>query len=170
MGTSILVAYATRAGSTREVAEAVAAALREAGMTVACQIARDSRVLDGFDALVLGAPLYMFKWEKDAKTFLLRHRNALNTRPVAIFALGPMNDVEQEFTGAREQLDKELANFPWLKPVAVEVFGGKFDPADLRFPMNLIPALRKMPASDIRKWDLIRAWANEVAALLQPTA
>jgi menaquinone-dependent protoporphyrinogen IX oxidase len=33
MSASVLVAYATRAGSTREVAEAIAAALHEAGMT-----------------------------------------------------------------------------------------------------------------------------------------
>jgi hypothetical protein len=46
------------------------------------------------------------------------------------------------------------------------VFGGKFDPTKLRFPMNLIPALKKMPASDIRNWDTIRARASDLAAKL----
>ena len=62
-------------------------------------------------------------------------------------------------------MDKELANYPWLEPVAAELFGGAYDPAKLRFPDSLLavfPAspLHQMPASDLRDWDAIRAWAN----------
>jgi menaquinone-dependent protoporphyrinogen oxidase len=46
--------------------------------------------------------------------------------------------------------------------------GGKFDPAKLRFPYNLIPALKKMPASDLRDWVAIRAWASSLAARFLP--
>jgi menaquinone-dependent protoporphyrinogen oxidase len=66
-------------------------------------------------------------------------------------------------------LDKELAKFPWLAPVAKQVFGGKFDPAKLRFPYNLVPALKRLPVSDIRDWEAIRDWASGVAEKLQPT-
>ncbi len=66
------------------------------------------------------------------------------------------------------QLDQELAKFPWLKPVAVEVIGGKFDPSTLRFPWNLVPALRQMPPSDLRDWEAIRGWASTLAGQLQP--
>jgi menaquinone-dependent protoporphyrinogen oxidase len=51
-----------------------------------------------------------------------------------------------------------LAKFPWLTPAAIEIFGGKFDPEKLTFPHNLVPALMKMPASDVRDWTVIRAW------------
>ena len=57
--------------------------------------------------------------------------------------------------------------FPWLAPVAAEVFGGKHDPAKLTFPHNLIPALKQMPATDIRDWTAIRAWAIGLTAKLQ---
>jgi menaquinone-dependent protoporphyrinogen oxidase len=57
-----------------------------------------------------------------------------------------------------------LLKFPWFVPVGIEIFGGMFDPAKLRFPMNLIPALKQMPASDIRDWTAIRAWAHGLAA------
>ena len=167
MSDSILVAYATRYGSTQEVAETVAATLRECGLAVDIQPMREVRTLDQYRAVVLGAPLYMFHWHKDARHFLSRHREALSGRPVAIFALGPINNEEKEFQGSREQLDKELAKFPWLKPLALEIFGGKFDPAKLRFPYNM-PALKKMPASDIRDWTAIRAWANTLATTFQP--
>ena len=164
MSDSVLVAYATRYGSTQEVAEQVAATLRERGLEVDIQSMRKVRTLEGYRAVVLGAPLYMFRWHKDALHFLSRHREALTERPVAIFALGPLHDDEKEWQDVRAQLDKELAKFPWLTPVALEIFGGKFDPAKLRFPLNFLPALKQMPASDIRDWTVIRAWAQTVLA------
>jgi menaquinone-dependent protoporphyrinogen oxidase len=169
MSASILVGYATRYGSTQEVAEAIAATLRERGLAVDIGPMRDVRTLDQYHAVVLGAPLYMFHWHKDALHFLARHRVALTQRPVAIFALGPFHADEKEFQGAREQLDKELAQFPWLAPRAIAIFGGKFDPEKLSFPHNLLPALKNMPASDVRDWTAIRAWASDLAAQFQPT-
>ena len=166
MSASILVAYATKYGSTQEVANAVAMTLREHGQEVDVQPARAVRTLTGNSAVVLGAPLYMFRWHKDALHFLSRHRKALMERPVGIFALGPFHDEEKERQEARAQLDKELAKFPWLSPVAVEIFGGKYDPTKLRFPLNLFPALKQMAASDIRDWTAIRRWASDLIAKL----
>ena len=167
MSVSVLVAYATRYGSTQEVAETVAATLREHGLEVEVCPAREVRSLDRYNAVVLGAPLYMFRWHKDALGFLSRHREALTERPVAIFAFGPFHDDEKEWQEVRAQLDKELAKFPWLSPVAFKIFGAKFDPAKLRFPLNLVPALKQMPASDLRDWTAIRAWADALPAALQ---
>jgi menaquinone-dependent protoporphyrinogen oxidase len=143
MSTSVLVGYATRYGSTQEVAEAVAATLRECGLAVDIQPMREVRSLAGYSAVVLGAPLYMFRWHKDARRFLSRHREALTQRPVAVFALGPVHDPydEKEWQDSRAQLDKELAKFPWFTPVALEMFGGKFDPAKLRFHIILLAGL-----------------------------
>ena len=168
MSTSILVGYATNYGSTQEVAETVAETLRQGGLTAVCQPVKEVSSLDGCDAAVIGAPLYMFRWHKDALRFLSRHRQALAERPAAVFALGPFNNDAKEFQDARAQLDKELLKFPWFAPVAIEVFGGKFDPAALRFPYNLIPALKRMPVNDIRDWPAIRAWASGLAAKFQP--
>lgn len=170
MSASVLVGYATRYGSTQEVAEAIAATLRERGLEVDLQPMRDVRTLDQYRAVVLGAPLYMFHWHKDALHFLARHRAALTQRPAAIFALGPIKSPidEKEWQDSREQLEKELVQFSWLKPVALEIFGGKFDPEKLTFPYNLLPALKKMPVSDVRDWAAIRAWASDLAVQFQP--
>ncbi len=167
MSASILVTYATVYGSTQQVAEAIAATLREGGTDVDIQPAAKVRTLEGYRAVVLGAPLYMFHWHKDALGFLSRHRKALASSPVTIFALGPINGEEKEFQDARAQLDKELAKFPWLTPVAIEIFGGKLEPAKFRFPYNLIPAMKNMPASDIRDWNAIHDWANNLHAKLE---
>lgn len=171
MSDSILVAYATRYGSTQEVAEQIAATLRESGFEVSLQPARQVRTLEGYRAVILGAPLYIGRWLKDARRFLARHQQALAKCPVAIFTLGPTRAAEGEWQDVRTQMDQELAKFPWLKPIAVELFGGVYDPAKLRFPDSLLatlPAspLHQMPASDLRDWEAIHAWASSLAAKL----
>ncbi len=170
MENKILVTYASTHGSTQEVAEAVAATLRTHELTVDLQPARHVRTLQGYGAVVLGAPLYMFHLHKDALRFLSRHQKALaGGLPIAIFAGGPFGAGDgTEWDEARKQLDQDLAKFPWLEPLAVEVIGGKFDPSGLHFPWNLIPALRQMPPSDLRDWEAIRCWTGSLAARLQP--
>jgi len=170
MEIKVLVAYASTHSSTQEVAEVVAATLREHGLTVDLQSARNVRTLEGYRAVVLGAPLYMFHLHKDALRFLSRRQKAITSGlPVAVFAGGPIEtDNGKEWQETRRQLDQELAKFPWFRPVAVEVVGGRFDPARLRFPWNLIPALKQRPPSDLRDWEAIRGWASTLAAQLQP--
>ena len=173
MPASVLVAYATKYGSTQEVAEQVAATLREHGIEVDLQPMRTVRSFAGYSAVVLGAPIYIGSLHKDALAFLSQQREALSERRVAIFALGPTHPDEQEMQGSREQLEQELAKFPWLTPLALEMFGGKYDPAKLRFPDSLLaklPAspLHDAPASDVRDWTAIRTWASNLAVQLQP--
>lgn len=159
---AILVTYATRYGSTQEVAEKIAETLQQSGLTVDIQPVKQVQTLDGYRAVVIGAPLYMSNWLKKARDFLSRHHAALEEMPVAVFALGPTEDKEKDWTETQEQFDKVLSKYTWLKPVTVNLFGGKFDPAQLTFPFNLIPGLKRMPVSDIRDWKAIQAWANSL--------
>jgi menaquinone-dependent protoporphyrinogen oxidase len=167
MPTSILVTYATRYGSTLEVAECITETLRKEGLEVDLQPARNVKSLKGYQAVILGAPLYMFRWHADARSFLGRNQAALKSMPVAIFGLGPFHNLEEELASARGTLDKELVSYAWLNPVATQMFVGKFDPNALRFPYSLIGPLKKMPASDERDWDAIRAWAGSLVSQLK---
>jgi menaquinone-dependent protoporphyrinogen oxidase len=171
MSDSILVAYATRYGSTHEVAGQVAATLRDNGLEVDLQPVGQVQTVDDYRAVVLGTPLYIGRWLKDARRFLTRHQEALTERPVAVFSLGPTGEGEEEWEGVQGQLDKQLAEFPWLEPVAVALFGGKYDPSRLGLFHRLLAALpasplHEMPARDLRDWEEICAWANELAAKL----
>jgi len=165
MSASILVAYATNYGSTEDVAKAVGATLSERGFEVSVRPAREVDDLQGSAAVVLGAPLYFMRWHKDARHFMSRHKEALQGVPVAVFALGPMENKPEQFEGARKQLDKVLTRYEWLKPAAIEIFGGRLDPARLHFPHSN-PGVKKMPPSDIRDWDAIRIWAEALPAAL----
>lgn len=170
MAASILIVYATRYGSTREVADAVGARLRERGFLAEVRPAGEVRSLDGVSAVVLGSPLYIGSLLREARKFLERHRAALSQMPVAIFALGPISG-GKELEGSRTQLAAALAKLPWLQPAATEVFVGKYDPAQLRVPDSLLAALpasplHGLPAHDGRDWPAIRAWADTLPAAL----
>ena len=159
---SILLAYASRYGSTQEVAETITAALRQAGLEVDIQPMQEVRTLENYAAVVLGAALYNTRWHPDAHQFLSQHQEALKQRPVAIFTLGPVTTGGAAKQRSCRQLDKELEKYPWLKPVAVEIFVGKYDPSKLGFFERIFST-----ASDHREWDAIRAWADALPAQLQ---
>lgn len=152
----VLVAYATKHGSTGEVARAIGDTLQGRGIDVDVHPAGDVQGVAGYEAVVLGGALYMGRWHRDARRFLSRHRAALAGLPVAVFAMGPQDLAPESIARARAQLDRALAKARWLTPVTVAIFGGVVDPDKLRFPFN------RMEAGDARDWDAIAAWATDV--------
>jgi menaquinone-dependent protoporphyrinogen oxidase len=157
MRSSILVAHASKRGSTEEVAAFIGNRLREQGLAADVRGAAEVEDLASYDGVVLGGSLYFGRWHDDARTFLRRFRTALADRPLAVFALGPKTASEHDLAESRAQLDRALGD---VEPTTVAVFGGVIDPAKLRFPFN------RMPASDARDWTAIAAWADEVASLV----
>jgi menaquinone-dependent protoporphyrinogen oxidase len=155
---TILVAYATKHGSTEEVAQAVAAHLREAGLDTRLLPAAEVADLDGCDGVVLGTALYMGRVHADARALLKRLRAELATLPVAVFAMGPLTLKEHDVAGSRKQLDAFLEKVPDVAPFAVAIFGGVIHRDEQHFPFN------HMPESDARDWPSVRVWADEVAA------
>jgi menaquinone-dependent protoporphyrinogen oxidase len=164
MTAHILVGYASKHGSTIEVAEAIATLLRDGGHEVDVRAAANVRELDAYSGIVLGGALYMGHWHKDAVRFLEQHGHALEAIPLAVFAIGPKTLAEVEVAASRKQLDRALATIPDLTPATVAVFGGVVDPTKLRFPF------KRMAASDARDWDAIAGWGREVANLFAKDA
>lgn len=157
---TILVAYATKHGSTKQVAEEIAAQLERHGHAVDLLPAADVRELTGYIGVVLGGSLYTGRWHGDCRRFLRRYRNELGKVPVAVFAMGPRTLADDDVAGARKQLDAALAKVPEVQARLVAIFGGVVDPAKLRFPFN------RMPASDARDWEAIKRWAEAAGAAI----
>ena len=65
MSTSVLISYTTRSGSTKEVAEAIAATLRDAGLWPDLLPMSQTMSLRGQSSVILGAPLYMGRLPKE---------------------------------------------------------------------------------------------------------
>jgi len=168
MEKKILVTFATTHGSTQEVAEVIAATLRDQGVAVDLQSARSVKTLDGYSAVILGSALYIGHVHKDALKFLSRFVVPLSSGlPIAIFAGGPLKP-DDDCQEIRRLLDQDLAKLTWLTPVAIELIGGKFDPAKgVKFPWGLLPAIKNMTASDLRDWEEISKWTVNMTKLFQ---
>jgi menaquinone-dependent protoporphyrinogen oxidase len=152
--TRILVAYATKHGTTREVAEAVARVATDSGAVVRlAPAAAVGEHVDGWDLVVLGAPIYSGRWHRDAHRFLRRHRADLRSVPVAVFGMGPRRDNEEAWRRSRDQFARALARRPRLAPVAVGLFGG-VDP----------PRRNRTDRRDLRDWTTIVDWTLAVLA------
>lgn len=172
---SILVTYATRSGSTGEVAQAIGDALHAAGFAADVLPMRQVESLAGKTAVILGAPLYLGRFPRDFHRFLSLHRDALVLLRPCCFVLGPTRTQPADFDAARKQAEAELVRYPWFHPACLQVFGGKLDMDRLPFPFSLarrLPSfiLKEIPAADIRDWTAIRQWASGIARQLKPAA
>jgi menaquinone-dependent protoporphyrinogen oxidase len=161
MATRVLVAYATKMGSTREIAESIVATLEAAGLQATAVAARDVRDLGEYDAVILGSALYAAHWQRDANRFVTHHRDALRARPVWLFSSGPL---DQRLAAADLPIAPNAARVTaGINPRGHRTFGGRLDRdsavADPR-------VLDTHPLGDFRDWDVIRAWAAGVAAAL----
>jgi menaquinone-dependent protoporphyrinogen oxidase len=156
----ILVAYATKHGSTREVAAEVARIIRQTGVEVEISPAREVKSLERYAAVVLGGALYMGRLHKDARRLLKRRRRELASLPVAVFAMGPRSSAPEALEEVRPQLTRALEAVPEVQPFSSAIFGGVIDPARLHFPF------KNMPEVDARDWDAIRAWSEAIASRL----
>jgi menaquinone-dependent protoporphyrinogen oxidase len=162
---TVLVAYASKRGSTAEIAETIAATLRREGLGVCLERAEDVQSLDRYDAVVLGSAVYMKRWRGDARHFLKKHRKALKQMPFWVFSSGPVGDPSNdnpEWTEPPKIVEKveELGGREHV------VFGGCL-PAE---PQGLMEGtmVEGTPKEfrDRRDWATIRAWASQIAVAL----
>lgn len=165
--TKLLVTYATKYGSTREVAEAVAAEMRQKGADVELRECGEVNGVAEYDGLVLGCPLYIGSMLKDARNFLDRNQDDITSTPTALFFLGPLRATD-DMDEARGQIDGALKKEPWFAPIETGMFVGAYDPRRLTFLDKLAavpPAspLHGLAASDDRDWTAIRDWGASTA-------
>lgn len=172
----VLVVYASKYGSTRDIAERIAETLNESGQEAEAVSAAKTRRLNGYDAYVIGSAVYMFSWLKEATDFVRRNTDLLKSKPVWLFSSGPLGTDTKDSQGReiRETtVPKEIAAFQAaIQPRDHHVFWGAFDHTKLKFTHRMVyamPAAKKLfTEGDFRDWDEINAWAKSIAASLMP--
>lgn len=177
----ILVAYASRHGATRGIAERIAATLQERGLDATLQTADQVGSVSDFDGFVIGSAAYAGHWLSPASGLVRRNVATLGARPVWLFSSGPVGTETVDSKG-RDVLEasepEEFAEFAEaIHPLGRRVFYGAFDPDAAPIgPMERfgawfmrLPAIRAaLPAGDFRDWPRIEAWADTIATELQP--
>ena len=175
----VLVAYASKAGSTKGIAEFVGEKLRQRGMQVDVIEVGAVRNAEGYDAFVVGSAVYMFHWLKEARQFVSKNSALLASRPLWFFSSGPVGTQPKDDKG-RDLLEvsgpKELGELRALvKPRDHRVFFGALDGTRLtgtigfayRLARRSQAAREAMPEGDFRDWKEIETWATGIAQALE---
>jgi menaquinone-dependent protoporphyrinogen oxidase len=176
----VLVAYASKAGSTKGIAEFIGEKLRERGVPADVYDVNYVQGPEGYDAFIVGSAVYMFHWIREAKQFVLKNRATLSARPTWLFSSGPVglqktNPKGQDLTDVSVSGPKEIAELiEAAKPRDHRVFFGVLDSNKLggamgltyRFMRRSKSVRESMPDGDYRDWKDIETWANGIADAL----
>jgi menaquinone-dependent protoporphyrinogen oxidase len=164
MNGQILVAYASKYGSTAEIAQKIGAQLTQAGFPADVLSVTEVSDLTPYRAAIVGSAVYVGQWRKEAAAFLEAHERDLAARPVWLFSTGPTGE------GDPVQLMKGWRFPEALQPVADRIrprgtafFHGALDVKRLSLPEKVIIKGIKAPIGDFRDWAAIAAWTDAVA-------
>jgi len=171
---TILVAYASKYGSTRAIAERIAETLTSSGLDAVAQSVTTRVDVSRYDAFVLGSALYMGAWMKEAVAFAQRHRDVLASRPVWLFSSGPLGTASTDAQGRDIRSTAGPKNLPELRESLAardhRVFFGMSDHTRFDLRDRLIYALpagkELLVDGDFREWVEVEAWAREIGNVL----
>jgi menaquinone-dependent protoporphyrinogen oxidase len=170
----VLVAVASKHGSTREIADAIVEELRSSHIEADLRDAEEVTTIRGYHAEILGSAIYLGKRLPEARTFPEHHRVALSKLPVWMFSSGPLGAEDPQPHSDPKELTSPLRH---VTPRGHRVFLGKLDGTQLgfgeRIAVKMVRAATgdyRAPYGDFRNWDDIRGWAREIAAELQSLA
>jgi menaquinone-dependent protoporphyrinogen oxidase len=178
-----LIVFGTRYGATESTAAEIAGILQGEGFEVKTVNAKKERVRDisQFDLIIVGSGMQMGKWTSAAENFLNQFQKELAQKKVAIFvssaaqALIEHENKTAEIENNRKYLADKAAKYN-LQPISTVIFGGVWDYNQMffLFRKTLASFKPRIEAAgfkeirpglyDTRNWEVIRAWAKEIAA------
>jgi menaquinone-dependent protoporphyrinogen oxidase len=177
------------AGSTVDVAQAVAEEIARSGVQVDVLPLSEIKSLEAYDGVVVGAPMIM-GWHRSALGFLKKHREAFRHIPLAVFVMAmsltqtgettvdsvPVNmdenlpkppakegslNFRERYARLSNYLQPILRATRPVKPASIGVFGGRLEYGRLKWwAVLFVMLIIQAPAGERRNWPAIRAWAS----------
>lgn len=173
----VLVAHASEHGSTRQIAERVAARLGEQGLSAEARPVADVTALAGYDAFVVGSAIHSGDWLPQGTAFLGGNRTALAGHPVWLFSVSTIGEQSSAFPPRVARWMRNMMKVPRavtaveaeVRPRDHHAFAGVILPGHWGLPARV--ALRAFGGrfGDHRNWQEIDAWAMSIASELRPS-
>jgi menaquinone-dependent protoporphyrinogen oxidase len=156
-----LVTYATRAGSTMEIARVIGMELENRGFSVDVCPIRQVKSIEGYNHIVIGSAVRMGTTLPEVSDFIIENQNSLEKIPLAFFAVHLQYDGEDEASQkARRAYLDAIRNQIRLQHEAF--FTGVYDPTKVSFVDGLIGKMVKTPVGDFRDWPAIKDWGQSI--------
>lgn len=167
-GPRVLVAVASRHGSTREIAGALGRAIQEsdagraAGVTAVVAPVERQPDAGRFDAVVIGSAVYAGRWLGSGRDYVTAQTAALRARPVWMFSSGPI--------GAAPYPPGEAHDVAPLTALvgarAHRTFPGRLETRLLDFGERAMVTAMRAPLGDFRDWTAVAGWGADIARAL----
>lgn len=158
----IVIAYATRAGSTAETALLIGERFESAGFRVETRDLRQGIDPSLYDGFVIGSAIRAGRWLSEAVRFVASHKERLQEGPTALF-LTSLYLKDPTLENREKVLSFIKAQADSVRPLSVGLFPGVMDPSRLGFFAGLIAKAIKAPEGDFRKKEEITLWADQTA-------
>jgi menaquinone-dependent protoporphyrinogen oxidase len=164
----VLVTWASKYGSTSEIAAAVARDLQECDAGRAIGLVASAVPVEqrpdpaGFDAVVLGSAVYVGRWREEVRHYAAEHTTALRGRPVWLFSSGPIG--EPPFPSDEPYDAERLSQLVAAR--GHRGFPGRLDKQLLTFGERAMVTAMRAPVGDSRDWAAVTSWAEEIALAL----
>jgi menaquinone-dependent protoporphyrinogen oxidase len=164
----VLIGYASRFGSTREIAIRIAKTIGTTGSDVDVRQADEIWEVALYDAVVFGSGVYNGSWTAEATELVRRHAAVLACKPLWLFSVGSFGDRHPIVGRLMKKEPREISEFQHtLHPRDYRVFAGVVDldrwPAWGRLLFKALGG----HAGDNRQWRSIDAWAEQIAEELR---
>lgn len=168
MESRVLVAYASKYGATKEIAEKIGQVLEENGLRVDVLPARQAGNPEPYGAVVLGSAAYIGQWRKEASRFVKNNAETLVKKPTWLFSSGPTGEGDAVEMMKGWRYPKGLGPFiDLIKPRDITVFHGVLKTEKMNFLEKWVIKNVKSPTGDFRDWDAITRWAVNIAGELK---
>ena len=170
---TVLVAFASARGSTREIAQHMASRMSLAVGTVDCRSVEEVDDVSAYQAVIVGSAVHNQAWLPPARLFVARHAPELAKLPVWAFSVGMADALPELFRqrGAamqQERLAKDLSEDVLLR--GHNLFSGVYQANQMPAPLRIIFRLARGRFGDLRDWDAVDSWTDEIADQLSGTA
>ena len=162
------MAFASRHGSTVDVADRLATALRKHGNRVELRPAAEVGRVDPYDAVVFGGAVYNQAWLPEGEAFVRRNLGPLARRPLWLFSVGTFGDTKRLIGPLMKREPKHIGDLlETLQPRDYRVFAGVIDRHQWPFISRLFYWALGGRLGDNRDWPEIDAWAEGIAGALR---
>jgi menaquinone-dependent protoporphyrinogen oxidase len=157
---TVLVASASRHGSTSEIAAAIGRVLRDRDVDVEVESIENVESLTPYDAVVLGSAVYAGHWLEPARRFAEHHADELAAKRTWLFSSGPIGDPPKPAPAAAVDVADVVRR---TSPDAHRAFAGKIDRKELGLVERAVVRAVRAQDGDSRDWRAIRSFAEEIA-------
>jgi menaquinone-dependent protoporphyrinogen oxidase len=163
----VLVAYASRHGATEGIAARIAGGLVDSGATVDLRHVDHVEGLDGYGAVVFGAPVYDQSWPPEADRFIAAYGDGLAARPLWLFSVGAFGDTKRLIGPVTRKEPKRIAEIcAAVRPREYRVFQGVIRKHQWPFWSRVFFHAFGGRFGDHRDWPVIDAWAERIGVAL----